>query len=68
MAQFTDNLTRYDAYKNYKFRVKWDGRYVAGISKVGALRRTTEVQNKQDIYGCPPNVNKINPSLHIKKQ
>jgi len=30
-------------YKNFKFRVKWDGRYVAGISKVGALKRTTEV-------------------------
>jgi len=32
-----------DPYKNFKFRVKWDGRYVAGISKVGALKRTTEV-------------------------
>ena len=43
MAQFTVNTDRYDPYKNYKFRVKWDGRYVAGISKVGALKRTTEV-------------------------
>ena len=34
---------RFDPYKNFKFRVKWDGRYVAGISKVGALKRTTEV-------------------------
>jgi phage tail-like protein len=42
MAQFTVNATRFDPYKNFKFRVKWDGRYVAGISKVGALRRTTE--------------------------
>jgi phage tail-like protein len=32
-----------DPYKNYKFRVKWDGRHVAGMSRVGALRRTTEV-------------------------
>jgi phage tail-like protein len=32
-----------DPYKNYKFRIKWDGRYVAGVSRVGALRRTTEV-------------------------
>jgi len=32
-----------DPYKNFKFRVKWDGRYVAGVVKVGALRRTTEV-------------------------
>ena len=34
---------RFDPYKNFKFRVKWDGRYVAGISKVSALKRTTEV-------------------------
>jgi phage tail-like protein len=43
MAQFTVNATRFDPYKNYKFRVKWDGRFVAGISKVSALKRTTEV-------------------------
>lgn len=23
--------------------VKWDGRYVAGVSKISALKRTTEV-------------------------
>jgi phage tail-like protein len=43
MAQFTVNPHRTDPYKNFKFRVKWDGRYVAGVSKVSALRRTTEV-------------------------
>lgn len=32
-----------DPYKNYKFRVKWDNRYVAGVTRVGALRRSTEV-------------------------
>ena len=37
MAQFTVNAQRFDPYKNFKFRVKWDGRYVAGVSKVGAL-------------------------------
>ena len=41
MAQFSVNPTRFDPYKNFKFRVKWDGRYVAGISKVGSLTRTT---------------------------
>lgn len=41
--QFTVNTQRFDPYKNFKFRVKWDGKYVAGISKVGALKRTTEV-------------------------
>jgi phage tail-like protein len=29
--------------QNFKFRVKWDGRYVAGVSKAIGLRRTTEV-------------------------
>ncbi len=43
MAQFSVNATRFDPYKNFKFRVKWDGRYVAGVSKVSALKRTTEV-------------------------
>ena len=43
MAQFSVNATRFDPYKNFKFRVKWDGRYVAGISKVGALKRSTEM-------------------------
>ena len=43
MAQFTVNPNRLDPYKNFKFRVQWDGRYVAGVSMVGALKRTTEV-------------------------
>ena len=48
MAQFSVNPTRFDPYKNFKFRVKWDGRYVAGVSKVGALKRTTEVVKHRD--------------------
>ena len=45
MAQFSVNIQpqRFDPYKNFKFKIKWDGRYVAGVSKVGALKRTTEV-------------------------
>lgn len=43
MAEFSVNAQRFDPYKNFKFRVRWDGRFVAGISKVGALKRTTEV-------------------------
>ena len=43
MAQFTVNASRFDPYKNFKFRVKWDGRYVAGVSKISALKRSTEV-------------------------
>jgi phage tail-like protein len=44
MAKFTVNATRFDPYKNFKFRVKWGaGGYVAGVSKVSALKRTTEM-------------------------
>jgi phage tail-like protein len=43
MAQFSVNTQRQDPYKNFKFRVKWDGKYVAGISKMTALKRSTEV-------------------------
>jgi phage tail-like protein len=43
VAQFTVNATRLDPYKNFKFRLKWDGQYVLGASKCSALKRTTEV-------------------------
>jgi len=42
MAQFTVNATRFDPYKLFMFRVKWDGHYVAGISKMSALKRSTD--------------------------
>ncbi len=48
MAQFSVNAERFDPYKNFKFRVKWDGRFVAGVSKVSALRRTTEVVSHRE--------------------
>ena len=40
---FAVNASRVDPYKNFKFQIMWDGRVVLGISKVGALKRTTEV-------------------------
>lgn len=43
MAIFSVNTTRFDPYKNFKFKVKWDGKYVAGVSKVSALSRSTQV-------------------------
>lgn len=41
--EFTVNTYRYDPYKNFKFRVRWDGKYVAGVSNVSGLTRTTQV-------------------------
>ncbi|HWM08435.1 MAG TPA: phage tail protein [Solirubrobacteraceae bacterium] len=43
MAKFTVNTHRFDPYRTFKFRVKIDNQYVAGLSKCSALRRTTEV-------------------------
>jgi phage tail-like protein len=52
MAQFSVNAQRFDPYKNFKFRVMWDGVYVAGMSKVGALKKTTEVVKHRE-WGDP---------------
>lgn len=43
MARFTVNSTRFDPYLGFKFKIKWDGQYVAALSKCGPLKRTTEV-------------------------
>src|ERR671937_477981 len=59
MAQFTVNPTRFDPYKNFKFRVKWDGRYVAGVSKVSMLKRTTEVVKHRE--GGDPSSSRKSP-------
>ena len=59
MAQFSVNPQRFDPYKNFKFRVKWDGRYVAGISKVSSLKRTTEVVEHRE--GGDPSTSRKSP-------
>lgn len=48
VQQFSINTSRIDPYKNFKFRVKWDGQVVAGVSKVSALKRTTEVVSHRE--------------------
>jgi phage tail-like protein len=59
MAQFSVNTSRFDPYKNFKFRVKWDGKYVAGISKCSALKRTTEVVKHRE--GGDPSSSRKSP-------
>jgi phage tail-like protein len=59
VAEFTVNPQRFDPYKNFKFRVKWDGRYVAGVSKVGALRRSTDLVEHRE--GGDPSTNRKSP-------
>ena len=62
MAQFVVNQ-RFDPYKNFKFRVKWDGRYVAGVSRISALRRTTEVVEHRE--GGEPNSSRKSPGRTV---
>jgi phage tail-like protein len=57
MAQFSVNAQRFDPYKNFKFRIKWDGKYVAGVSKIGALKRTIEAVDHRE-GGDPSTVRK----------
>jgi len=59
MAQFAVNAQRFDPYKNFKFRVKWDGRYVAGVSKVGALKRSSELVEHRE--GGDPSTSRKSP-------
>jgi phage tail-like protein len=59
MAEFTVNSQRFDPYKNFKFRLRWDGRYVAGISNVSALRRSTEIVKHRE--GGDPSTSRKSP-------
>jgi phage tail-like protein len=59
MAQFTVNQQRFDPYKNFKFRLKFDNNYVAGVSKMGALKRTTEVVKHRE--GGDPSSSRKSP-------
>ena len=59
MPQFTVNAQRFDPYKNFKFRVKWDGRYVAGLTRVGGLTRTTQVVSHRE--GGDPSITRKSP-------
>jgi phage tail-like protein len=71
MAKFTVNTQRFDPYKNFKFRVKWDGRYVAGVSKVGALKRSTEMVEHRE--GGDPSSSRKSPgrtkfeAIHLER-
>jgi phage tail-like protein len=58
---FTVNPQRFDPYKGFKFRVKWDNRYVAGVSRVSALRRVTEVVVHRE--GSEPSMPRRSPGI-----
>lgn len=45
---FSVNSARDDPYKTFRFRVMWEGKYVAGVSKVSGLTRTTQVVTRRE--------------------
>jgi phage tail-like protein len=57
--EFSVNPNRFDPYKNFKFRLKIDNQYVAGLSKMGALKRTTEVVKHRE--GGDPSSSRKSP-------
>jgi phage tail-like protein len=59
MAEFAVNPGRQDPYKNFKFRIKWDGSFVAGVSRCSGLRRTTEVIEHRE--GGDPSTSRKSP-------
>lgn len=61
MSQFVVNAGRHDPYKNFKFRVKWDGRYVAGVSRISGLVRTTDVVEHRE--GGDPSATRKSPGI-----
>ena len=52
-------INRFDPYKNFKFVVKFGNRVVAGISKVGGLKKTTEVVKHRE--GADPSTSRKSP-------
>ncbi|MFE3389302.1 phage tail protein [Streptomyces anulatus] len=54
------DITRRDPFKNFRFRVKFSGstEYIAGVSKVSGLKRTTEVIKHRD-GGSPGTSHKL---------
>jgi phage tail-like protein len=61
MAEFTKQPLQYDPYKNFKFRIKFSdsSKYVAGVSKISALKRTTEVVEHRE--GGDPSMSRKSP-------
>ena len=59
MPQFSVNTQRFDPYRNFKFKIKWDNQYVAGLNKCSALKKTTEVTDWRE--GGDPSVSRKLP-------
>lgn len=54
MPVFPKNPQRLTPYANFRFRVKWDNNFVAGVSMVSGLTRSTQVLQNREGGGPPP--------------
>lgn len=61
MPQFSVNPERFDPYKNFKFHILWDGRVVAGVSKISALKRSTVPVVHRE--GSDPSRSRLTPGV-----
>ena len=61
IPQFVVNAYRFDPYKNFKFRIRWDGKVVAGVSKVSGLKQTTEPVKHRE--GGDPSSSRLTPGV-----
>lgn len=61
MPQFPVNTHRFEPYKNFRFLVKWDERYVLGVSTVSALKQTVDTITHRE--GGDPNIQHIGPGM-----
>jgi phage tail-like protein len=55
------NPSRHDPYWNFKFRVKWDGAYIPGVSRVSGLGRTVQAVEYRE--GAEPDVVRHAPGV-----
>lgn len=60
-TQFPANVNRFDPYKNFKFRIKFDTKVVAGVSKMSPLKQTTEPVTHRE--GGDPSSSRLTPGM-----
>lgn len=46
MPQFVEHAP-HDPYQNFRFRIRWQGRHVAGVSKISALKKTAAMVHRE---------------------
>ena len=61
MAMFSVNTHRFDPYRNFKFRVRWDGQVIPAVCRVSPLVRSAEVVESRE--GGDPSTIRRSPGI-----